>query len=74
MYTIIGWIGMVLFLVNYYFVSNGLVAATGVLYNTLQIAAAAAIAVSLLPVRKQALSTIAIELSFIVIGLLVIFK
>ena len=71
-YDLIGWVGMILFLINYALVSNGKIVATGKLYNSLQVVAAAAIAVSLLP--AQAWPTITLEVFFMGIGLHAIFK
>ncbi|MDD4803704.1 MAG: hypothetical protein PHN69_00840 [Candidatus Pacebacteria bacterium] len=72
MFTIIGWIGMILFLVNYVLVVYKKVEATGKAYNMIQVIAAAAIAYSLLP--AQAWPTIILECFFILIGLTAILK
>ena len=71
MYNVIGWFGMILFLVNYAAVASGKMQATGKLYNSLQVIAAGGIAYSLLPL--QAWPTITLELCFIGIGLWTIF-
>jgi len=73
MYTAIGWIGMILFLLNYAAVANGKIKATSKLYNAIQIIAAVAIAISLLP-GEGTLPTILLELAFVIIGLIAIFK
>ena len=71
-YTLIGWVGMILFLVNYFAVSNNKIDPTGKLYNLIQVIAAAAIAISLIPIR--AWPTIVLEVFFIGIGLMAISK
>ena len=63
---------MILFLFNYFAVSQGKMNAKGKIYNTLQIVAAAAIAVSLLPVK--AWPTIVLEVFFVLIGMLALMK
>lgn len=72
MYTVIGWIGMILFLVNYALVAHEKIDAAGWRYNAIQVVAAAAVAVSLLPV--QAWSTITLEGFFVLIGLRMVYK
>jgi hypothetical protein len=74
MYTAIGWIGMILFLLNYAAVANGKIEATSRLYNAVQGIAAVAIAVSLLPAGTGAWPTIVLELFFVGIGLRAILK
>ncbi|MFA5934609.1 MAG: hypothetical protein WC827_01860 [Candidatus Paceibacterota bacterium] len=72
MFTIIGWVGMVMFLVNYALVVNKKIEATGRLYNLVQIIAAAAIAISLLPAK--AWPVIVLECFFILIGIIAILR
>lgn len=71
-YTVIGWFGMVTFLVAYGLVANKKVESTGIKYNVMNMVGAAAIAYSLLP--KQAWPTIALEGCFVLIGLWAIYK
>jgi|CXWL01.1.fsa_nt_gi hypothetical protein len=73
MYTAIGWIGMILFLGNYAALANGKIQSASKLYNWIQIGAAVAIAISLLP-GEGTLPTILLELAFVAIGLTAIFK
>ncbi len=70
--NLIGWVGMILFLVNYFAVSNKKIDPAGKLYNSIQIIAATAIAISLLPIK--AWPTIVLEGFFIGIGFMAIFK
>ncbi len=72
MHTAIGWIGMIAFLINYAMVANKKIDATGKLYNAIQVIAAAAIAFSLIP--AQAWPVIVLELFFMAIGLVAIFR
>lgn len=71
-YTVCGWIGMILFIVNYALVANKKIEASGKLFNAVQVIAAVAVAYSLLPAK--AWSTIALELFVMMIGLIAIFK
>lgn len=72
MHTVVGWIGMILFLINYALVANNKLDATGKLYNLVQVIAAAAIAYSVLP--AQAWPVIVLEAFFMLIGLIAILK
>lgn len=71
-YDFIGWMGMILFLINYAAVSNGKMQATGKLYNSLQVVAAAASVIGLLPSRAYPMITL--NVIFMMIGLWTIFK
>jgi presenilin-like A22 family membrane protease len=71
-YAAIGWIGMILFLINYYLVSNKKVDASGIPFNAVQVIAAAAIAISLLP--AQAWPVITLEVFFMMIGIKAIYQ
>ena len=72
MHTEIGWFGMILFLLAYGLVANKKLDSAGIPYNAMNIIGAGAIAYSLLPVK--AWPTIALELCFIAIGLVAIYK
>lgn len=72
MYTAIGWVGMITFLVAYGLVANDKLKSTGILYNMLNIVGAVCIAYSLIPV--EAWSTIVLEGCFVLIGIRAIYK
>ena len=71
-YTVVGWVGMILFLLAYGLVSNEVVHSAGLEYNGLNVVGAIAIAYSLLPAK--AWPTIVLEMCFVVIGLVAIAK
>lgn len=71
-YDLIGWVGMILFLINYVLVSNGKAEATGKLYNWLQVFAAAASVLSLWQTRSYPF--IALNTAFMLIGLCAILE
>lgn len=71
-HTVVGWIGMVTFLMAYGLVANGVVGASGFWYNGMNIVGALSIAYSLLPAK--AWPTITLELCFVLIGVVAILK
>ena len=71
-YTVVGWFGMIVFLLAYGLVSNQVVDSAGFWYNIMNIVGALAIAYSLLPAK--AWPTITLEMCFVAIGLLAIAK
>jgi hypothetical protein len=74
MFTIFGWAGMVTFLVGYWLVSPERLPSSGWVYNLMQALAALAFVVSLLPVWRDSLPVIGLELVFVVIGAKAILK